>query len=338
LTVSHLLKRGALLVAANWPTVAVQLAARTTFQALVAVPVVSAAILVAVLLGVETRALLTGGIREMVTAVAGALMAEPLALSAFLAAFGVVLFAGSIFMFLVKGGTVAVLLAAEQAGGAVESEPVRMDTLRDLSGFTLPRFTEGCRRFFRRYLILGLSLMAVYAVSLAGYVTFVVYGYRSVDGRALLVGWTFVAVAGAVLLVAWITAVNLVYLLLQIAVAVDDGTVAGAVRNVGRFARAEPRRLGGVFIVVFAMVAIATLVSALAWSGVALVAFVPLVGLVVIPLQIAGFLLRALLFEYIGLTGLSAYLALYRQHAIALAGAAEPRSLDAAGRAVGALG
>jgi hypothetical protein len=338
LTVKHLLKRGALLVAANWPTVAIQLAARTTFQALVAVPVVSAAVLVAVLLGADARGLLTGGIRQMLTVVAGALIAEPLVLAAFLTGFGVVLVAGSVFMFLVKGGTVSVLLAAEEIGGAIETEPLRLDLLRDASGFTLSRFMEGCRRFFRRYLALGLGLMAVYAVSLGGYLAFVVYGYQSHDGRALLVGWTFVAALGAVLLVAWVTAVNLFYLLLQIAVAVDDDGVVAALRSIGRFARAEPRRLGGVFIVVFAMLAVATLVSALAWSGVALVAFVPLVGLVVIPLQIAGLLLRGLLFEYIGLTGLSAYLALYRQHARGTAGATERRSVRTTGREVGAVG
>ena len=42
-----LLKRGALLAAANWPLVAIQFVAETTFQVLLAVPVIGAAILVA---------------------------------------------------------------------------------------------------------------------------------------------------------------------------------------------------------------------------------------------------------------------------------------------------
>jgi hypothetical protein len=49
-------------------------------------------------------------------------------------------------------------------------------------------------------------------------------------------------------------------------------------------------------------------------SGVGLIAFVPLVGLAVFPLQIAALLIRGLLFEYIGLTALGAYLTLYRRH------------------------
>jgi hypothetical protein len=337
LTVKLLLKRGALVVGANWPTVAIQFAARTTFQALLVIPVVCAAVLVAVLLGGDVANLLQGGIREMLAAVANALMSEPVALTAFLVAFGVVLVGGSVFMFLVKGGTVTVLLAAEEAVGPIEREPLHVETLRHASGFTLPRFTGGCTTLFRRYLVLGLTLMLVYALSVGGYLAVLIYGYRSVEGRALLVGWTFAAAAGAILLVIWITAVNLVYLLLQLVVAVDDTSVGSAARIVGRFVRAEPRRLGGIFLVVFAMVVGATLVSALAWSAVALVAFVPLVGLVVIPLQLAGLLLRGLLFEYIGLTGLSAYLALYRRYAVRVR-AAEQAAVGSQTGALGALG
>jgi len=57
------------------------------------------------------------------------------------------------------------------------------------------------------------------------------------------------------------------------------------------------------------------LVSTLAWSGVGLIAFVPLVGLAVFPLQIAALVLRGLVFEYLGLTSLGAYATLYSGHA-----------------------
>jgi len=46
-----------------------------------------------------------------------------------------------------------------------------------------------------------------------------------------------------------------------------------------------------------------------------LIAFVPLVGLAVFPLQIAALILRGLVFEYIGLTAMGAYITLYRQYA-----------------------
>src|SRR6185503_4789395 len=105
----YLLKRGALLAAANWPTVAIQFVAQTTFQVLLAVPIIGAAILVAVLLGGDLADLLQGGLREIFTTIASALLSEPVALVAFVTAFALVLLGGSILMFVVKGGTVDVL-------------------------------------------------------------------------------------------------------------------------------------------------------------------------------------------------------------------------------------
>jgi hypothetical protein len=81
--------------------------------------------------------------------------------------------------------------------------------------------------------------------------------------------------------------------------------------------------------VVCAVVVAATFVSTLAWSGVGLVAFVPLIGLAVFPLQIAALVIRGLVFEYVGLTAMGAYVTLYERRA----------SMHAAplGRATGAV-
>jgi hypothetical protein len=146
----------------------------------------------------------------------------------------------------------------------------------------------------------------------AAYAAFVVYGYRAVGDRFWFVGWAFIVTLATVVLVAWITLVNLMYLLLQIVVASDGVSVIEACRAIARLARARFRLLGGVFLVMLTLVIGATFASALAWSGVGLIAFVPLVGLAVFPLQIAALILRGLVFEYIGLTGLGAYLTLYR--------------------------
>jgi hypothetical protein len=315
LDLKHLLKRGALLSAANWQTVAIQFVAETTFQVLLAVPIVGAAVLVAVLLGGDLAELLQGSLREIFTTIASALLSEPLALIAFITAFAVVLLGGSVLMFAVKGGTVEVLVAANAEAGAVERQPLTVDLLRQASRFTLRRFTEGCARLFRRYLTLGLALMIVYAISVGGYLVFLVNGYRAAEGRPLLIGWTLVAAIAAALLVSWMTVVNMLYLLLQIAMAVEQvGVVAGCRATVG-FIRSEFRDLAGVFLVVVALVIAATVASALAWSGVGLIAFVPLVGLAVVPLQLAALLVRGLAFEYLGLTALGAYLTLYQAYA-----------------------
>jgi hypothetical protein len=316
LALKHLLKRGALLVAANWQTVAIQFVAQTTFQVLLAVPIIGAAILVAVVLGGDLADLLQGSMREIFTTIASALLSEPTALVAFMVAFCIVLLGGSVLMFLVKGGTVDVLIAAHNVAGSIEHEPITVDSLRGAVQFTLERFTGGCSRLFRPYLMLGLLLMIVYGLSIAGYLIFVVYGYRMVSGRALIAGWTFVAALAAGVLVAWITIVNLLYLLTQIAIAVDRVGPGDAARAVTRFVRAEFRELTGIFFLVLALVVAAMFASALAWSGVGLIAFVPLVGLAVFPIQLAALLIRGLVFEYLGLTALGAYVALYTRDAL----------------------
>jgi magnesium-transporting ATPase (P-type) len=222
-----------------------------------------------------------------------------------------VLLGGSVLMFVVKGGTVAVLVAAEAAAGPIEREPIALETFRTASCFTLKRFTEGCSRMFRPYVRLGLVLIAAYAVSVCAYLAFVVYGYRVAEGRALIIGWTVIAALAAALLVAWITLINLLYLLMQIAMAVEGVGFADGARIVGQFIRHEFRDLALVFLVVLGLVVAAMFASALAWSGVGLIAFVPLVGLAVFPLQLAALLLRGLAFEYLGLTALGAYVTLY---------------------------
>jgi hypothetical protein len=310
-----LLKRGALIAAANWPIIAIQFVAETTFQALLAVPIVGAAVLVAMLLGGDLADLLRGSLRQMFSAITSTLMAEPVALVAFITAFTIVLVGGSILMFLVKGGSVEVLLASESVAGSIESEPLTYDTtIRQVTQFSLERFMAGCRRLFRRYLALGGVLMGVYLISGGAYLTLIVYGYRATGDRFLLIGWTFFAALAGVALVAWITLVNWMYLLLQIVIAVEDVGLAGAFRAMPGFIRAEVKPLAGIFGVILVFVVGATFASALAWSGVGLIAFVPLVGLAVFPLQLAALVLRGLIFEYIGLTALSAYTTLYRRH------------------------
>lgn len=309
----HLLKRGALVAAANWPVIAIQFVAETTFQVLLAVPLVGAAILVAILLGADLADVLEGGPRGMFRTIASALMSEPIALVSFMTAFCLVLFGGSCLMFIVKGGTVDVLQAADAAAGPIEREPLTLETLRSASTFSLQRFTAGCARLYRQYLRLGLGLMSAYGVSVAAYLAFLVYGYRSAEDRGRLLDWALIA-GPAILLVAWITIVNFLYLLIQLAVAIDRVSVTEGVRRVVEFIGAEFRNVAILFLVVAGLVLAATLVSALAWSGVGLIAFVPLVGLAVFPLQILALVLRGLVFQYLGLTALGAYLTLYSAH------------------------
>jgi len=332
-TLKLLLKRGALLAVANWQAVAFQFLAETTFQVLLAVPIFGAAVLVAVAVGADLGELLQGSLREMATNIARALTLEPMALFSFLAAFGIALAAGSALTCLVKGGTLDVLLAAHESAGPIEREPVTFDSLHTAAQFSLPRFMKGCSRLFRQYIGLGLVLMCAYAVSGAVYLACVVYGYGATEGAVSMIGWTMIAAFATVLLILWITVVNLVYLLMQIAMAADNLRLPEAFRAVSRFIRAELLVLSRMFLVVLALVVGATLVSALAWSGVGLIAFVPLVGLAVFPLQVVALILRGLAFEYIGLAAAGAYLTLYRRAPRAESGGADVEVIAAAGPA-----
>ena len=163
---------------------------------------------------------------------ASVLLAQPLALAAFLLAVALVVIGGSMLMFLVKGGTVTVLVAAERAAGAIEHPPLRLPAFHRATQFSLERFTGGASRLFPRYLTLGVWLMLIYLLS-----TLVVAGaglrspeptgdWRLRRGRRRRSSSS-----------RWITVVNFFYLLLQIVIAADDCTVREAV---GRVAPAAP--------------------------------------------------------------------------------------------------
>lgn len=329
LNLKLLLKRAGLLTLANWQLVTIQFAAQTTFQVLLAVPIVGAAVLVAVFLGGDLSHLLRGGMREMFASSTDALMAEPFALAASVTALMIVLVGGSVLMFLVKGGTIDVMRAANERAGLIERRPLTLTVVSEATAFSVPRFVTGCGRLFRPYLRLGLLLMVCYGVTASIYLAFVVYGFRAAGDDSVLIGWTFLAALATVGLFLWITAINLVYLLVQIAMAAGHPTVTDAVREVLRFIRAELRVLSGIFLLVFGILIAAWFASALAWSGVGLIAFVPLVGLAVFPLQIAALLVRGLVFEYIGLTAMGAYVTLYQRYSAAEAARLESVHHDA---------
>src|SRR6187549_611193 len=116
---------------------------------LLAVPVVGAAVLVGALLGGDLGTLIQGSVREMFARVIDALTSEPLALIAFVVSFAIVLIGGSVLMFLIKGGTVAVMIAADRGAGPIELDPLHLGALRHAGAFTWARYVRGCERLFR---------------------------------------------------------------------------------------------------------------------------------------------------------------------------------------------
>jgi hypothetical protein len=223
-------------------------------------------------------------------------------LASFLFSLALVAAAGSLLMFLVKGGTMAVLLAGERAPAAIELPPLRLATVRRASSFSLERFTNGARALFGRYTRLGLALAVTYVVSAALYFV-VVFGPEPVDEG----GWPLLAALASLALIGWIALVNFVYLLLQIVIAADDCNVRMALGRAAALFRVEGRMLLMVFGAILALVTMTTAASILATAALGLIAFVPLVGLAALPLQLFAWLLRGLVFQFIGLSGLVAY-------------------------------
>ena len=305
-TLKPVLKRGALIAAANWQVTLVQSTADSLFKLLLAAPVIGGTFLVALAVGTEPRTLIELEWRDLATTIVSSLLAQPLVLTAFLLAVGVVAVGGSLFIFLVKAGTVGVLVRSERDAGPIEEPPLHVDAVARAGRFSIDSYIECARTLYPRYFRLGFVLMTVYLLSGGGYFAFIAMS-QSRGG-----GWGIAALA-TVLFVSWITIVNLLYLLMQIVIAADDCNVVLAARRVAAFLRHDMRLVATVFVLVLGLVVLATGASLVAAAALGLVAFVPFFGLAALPLQLAAWLLRGLVFQYLGLASTGAYLRLYRR-------------------------
>jgi hypothetical protein len=300
------LKRGALVAAANWQVVLVQLVADTLFKTLLAVPIVGGLVLVALVVGGDPLEMIRLEPSQILSTMVGVLLAQPVALAAFLMALGLILSGGSVLMFAVKAGSVTVLLAGDRAAGPIEMPPLRLSSLVQASQATVERFTTGVRTLFVRYLWLGVALTVVYALLAGGYMA-LVFGPPT---AATLDGPVTVTLASIGLILA-VTLVNFVYLLLQIVVAAEDCAVYEAVPHVARLLRRRTLEIGKVLAAILALMLMATGVSILATAALGLIAFVPFVGLAALPLQVFAWVVRGFVFQFVGLTGVATYVRLH---------------------------
>jgi hypothetical protein len=93
--------------------------------------------------------------------------------------------------------------------------------------------------------------------------------------------------------------------------------------------RTDTSRTLGVFLATAGLVGVATLASIVATAGLGLISFVPFVGLAVLPLQMLAWLLRGLVFQYLGLASAGAYLFLCEAPADAPEASAVPGGVPA---------
>ena len=106
-TLKDVLKRGALVAAANWPVALVQATADSLFKLLIAAPLIGGVFLVALVVGAEPVELMSLEWRQLATTIASTLLIRPAVLAAWLAALAVVLVGGSLFVFSLPGGSSA---------------------------------------------------------------------------------------------------------------------------------------------------------------------------------------------------------------------------------------
>jgi len=218
-------------------------------------------------------------------------------LISFLLAFAVVGLAGSAFMFLLKGGTVAVLAEAERNAAAIEEPPLRLEPFWTAARFSVSRYDLGCRRHFRRFLRLGFMLILVYLASAAAYLVALLRGAEWFTHGQL--GWTAIAGIGSTVLVVWVTLVNFFYLLIQMVVVVEDCSVRSAIRRrrASSSGRAETDLRGfrrGAAVSGRGHDCVGDCDDELGTHRVC-----PLAGLAVVPLQLLAWLFRGLVFQFL---------------------------------------
>ncbi|HUL73908.1 MAG TPA: hypothetical protein VLT86_12450 [Vicinamibacterales bacterium] len=309
------LKHGALITAANWPVVLIEFVLESLYKFALVVPVVGGAFMVAVLLGEDLGMIFGQGVRAAADLIVGSLATAPAALLSFFGALTLVALGGSIVMYIVKGGTLWVLVASERVAGDLHRGPIHLDALRRAYAYDLATLLERTRRFGRRSALLAAGLGLSYLAIGWGYVFALTMSFHVAAETTWTPAWPLLVLLATSTSVIAVAAVNLGFDLLRVIVITDDCRIRTALARLRAFLVADSRQVLGIFGVIGALVALAMAVSVVATAGLAFVAWVPVASLIAVPLQVAAWLVRGIVFQYVGLTGLSAYQTQYRRFA-----------------------
>jgi hypothetical protein len=306
------LVRGALVSLGNWPAILIDFAVESLYKMALIVPIVGGALMVTVLVGGSVRSIFAEGARTAAARIVAALFGAPVALTSFVVALALVGAGGAILMYVLKGGTLAVLIAGERK--APEGQHgARYRTMTRAYAFDLQTLLAGIRQFSGRMRTLSLVLSGVYAVLGAGYFLTLVAAFRWSDRPGMgSIGPLTVVVATAVAIVL-VALLNVAFDVLRVIVVCDDCGLRAAASRLATFLVQDARQVLGIFAVVTGLFALAAAASLLVAAGLALVAWVPIVGIVVVPLQLAAWLIRGVLFQWMALTALCSYQAQYRR-------------------------
>ena len=307
--------RGALITLANWPTVLIDFIAESIYKLALAVPVIGGAFMVALLTGADIQTLLADGVTVAADRMLVPLGQAPIALLAFWGAIGAVAFGGAILMYIVKSGTLAVLIEGERMAGEIQRAPIRLSALRTATAYSVAAVLREARRYQRRAVLLAAWLGGVYVLVGSAYIMAVTYGFQWAAASRWASVWPLLVVLATSVFVVSLTAANLIFDLMRVVIITDDCRVSEAARRVRTFLLVDARQVLGIFGAMAVLLLVATLASIVATAGVTVVAWAPLAGLIVLPLQLAFWIVRGLFFQYAGLATLSAYQTQYRRFA-----------------------
>jgi len=309
------LVRGALITAANWPIVLIEFTIESLYKLALAVPIVGGAFMVAVLLDADVRALFEEGLRSAGEKVAGSLQSAPIALGSFLVAVAVVAVGGAIVLYVVKVGTLAMLVKADRVSGEVQRSPISLASVRRAAVSDMAGVVAAARRHGRRATALALWLSVTYGVIGASYIAALGLALRVAESTAWSPAWPLIVLISTSTGVVAVAVVNLAFDLLRVIVVTDDCEVRPALTRLRRFVVQDARQVLGIFGVVFAFQLLATAASVMMTAGLTFVAWVPIAGLISAPLRAAAWLIQGLLFQYVALAAVSAYQTQYRRFA-----------------------
>jgi hypothetical protein len=307
------LKQGALVTVANWPVVLIEFALWSLFELAVGVPVLGGALMVAVLLGFDLDGLLAQGLTNTADLIIASLVAAPISLGAFLLAVGLVAAGGLMLICVVRAGTLAVLAAGERAAPDLHRVPIHPAGLRQAAAWTLSATYAGVQRYGARGARLAAVLSATYLVIVVIAFGAIKLGFRLTSDSAWAGAWIVLVAPATSAAVLGVTLANLVFDLARIIIVIDDCGVREALRRARRFVVKDARHVLGIFAVTSVIVMVAAAAWLVATANIAFIGLVPIVGLLVAPLQAAIWIVRGLVFQYLGLATLMAYQTQYRR-------------------------
>jgi hypothetical protein len=307
------LERGVLITVANWPVILIDFAIESVYKIAVAIPVLGGALMVGTLVGTDLRTVVAEGVGPTADLVLGSLAGSPAALLAFLAALAVTAIGGEALTFIVRAGSLTVFVDADCAAGDVESRPFDAEALRRANRFGLAVVIDGARHYARRAVVLAVGLGAIYCTLGLAYVVVVTSGLHAAPAGRWTPVWPLLVLLATSTGIVAVTAANLAYDLLRVVIVTDDCSVRTALDRLGRFVIDDARQVIGIFSVIAGVGLIGGAASILATAGLAPIAYVPVVGLIIVPLQAALWLVRGLVFQAVSLVSLAAYQAQYRR-------------------------